>query len=466
MIVGREWTLIHADKNALNPSYLEDASGYRGSADEVFVPDSEDELQGVLRRALATNTPVTIAGAGTGLTGARVPLGGWVISMERFRKVEIEHRRAVVGPGLLLKELQSAAAPSGQFYAPDPTEHSASLGGTIATNASGSRSFRCGDTRRHVLGLRVALIDGSVREIRRGDKIDFPVPAIPRPETTKHTAGYFLQPDMDWVDLFIGSEGTLGIVTEAAVRLVKMPRDLLAGVIFFPADGLALEAVEQWRSVSRLRMLEYLDAGSLRLLRKKYSDVPGNAAAALLVEQEILTESDVDDWEPRLENSGALVERSWFAAGDHDRERFRQFRHSLPEAVNTTVRQRSLLKMGTDFAVPLARNREMMAFYRHRLEETFPDQYVIFGHIGDAHVHVNVLPKDGEESERAKALITELAAKVVSLGGTVSAEHGLGKRKIDLLGIQYTPAQIEMMKAVKRRFDPKWLLGQGTLFRI
>jgi FAD/FMN-containing dehydrogenase len=450
----------------LNPSYLEDASGYLGSADEVFVPDSEDELQAVLRRALATNTPVTIAGAGTGVTGARVPLGGWVVSLERFRKVEIEHRRAVVGPGLLLKELQAASVPTGQFYAPDPTEYSASLGGTIATNASGSRSFRCGDTRRHVLGLRVALIDGTVREFRRGEKVDFPVPAIPRPETTKHTAGFLLQPDMDWVDLFIGSEGTLGVVTEAAVRLVKMPRELLAGVIFFPADGLALEAVEQWRSVRRLRMLEYLDAGSLRLLAKKYPDVPGKAAAALLIEQEILTESDMDDWEPRLETSGALVETSWFAAGDQDRERFRQFRHSLPEAVNTTVRQRGLLKMGTDFAVPLARNKEMMAFYRCRLEETFPDQYVIFGHIGDAHVHVNVLPKDGEESERAKALITELAQKVVSFGGTVSAEHGLGKRKIDLLEIQYTPAQIEMMKAVKRRLDPKWLLGQGTLFRM
>jgi FAD/FMN-containing dehydrogenase len=114
----------------------------------------------------------------------------------------------------------------------------------------------------------------------------------------------------------------------------------------------------------------------------------------------------------------------------------------------------------------LARSKEMMAFYRRRLEETFPDQYVIFGHIGDAHVHVNILPKDGEESERAKALITELARQVVLLGGTVSAEHGLGKRKIDLLEIQYTPDQIGMMKDVKRRLDPKWLLGQGTLFRM
>ncbi len=450
----------------LNTAYLEDASGYQGSADEVFLPASEVELQSLLNQAVETGTPVTIAGAGTGVTGARVPMSGWVISLERFRKIDIAGDRAVVGPGVLLKELQAAVAPGGRFYAPDPTENSASLGGTIATNASGSRSFRCGDTRRHVLGLRVALMDGSVRDFHRGEKIDFSVPAIPRPETTKHTAGFLLQPDMDWVDLFVGSEGTLGVVTEATVRLVKTPEELLSGVIFFPADDLALEAVEKWRSVPRLRMLEYFDGGSLRLLGGKYSDVPRKAAAALLIEQEILAESDMDDWEQRLELSGALIESSWFAAGDQDRERFRQFRHSLPEAVNTLVRQRGLLKMGTDFAVPLARNKEMMAFYRRRLDETFPDQYVIFGHIGDAHVHVNVLPKDGQESDRAKALILELARQVVLLGGTVSAEHGLGKRKIDLLEIQYTPAQIGMMKDVKRRLDPKWLLGQGTLFRM
>jgi FAD/FMN-containing dehydrogenase len=120
--------------------------------------------------------------------------------------------------------------------------------------------------------------------------------------------------------------------------------------------------------------------------------------------------------------------------------------------------------MGTDFAVPISRNAAMMAFYRERLEAEFPGQYVIFGHIGDAHVHVNILPRDGAESERAKALMVEFARKAVSLGGTVGAEHGLGKRKAHLLEIQYKPEEIEAMKAVKRRLDPNWLLGQGTLF--
>jgi FAD/FMN-containing dehydrogenase len=210
-------------------------------------------------------------------------------------------------------------------------------------------------------------------------------------------------------------------------------------------------------------MLEYVDAGSLQLIRPAYRDVPGKAGAALLIEQQIENETEYDEWDRRLTAAKALTESSWFAASDADRERFRRFRHALPEAVNDLVRRRGVLKMNTDFAVPFDRNRAMIQIYRETLEREFPGQYVIFGHIGDAHVHVNILPESGEQSERAKGVITGLAREAVKLGGTVSAEHGLGKRKANLLAIQYTPEEIEAMRAVKRRLDPHWLLGQGTL---
>ncbi len=158
-------------------------------------------------------------GARTGLTGGCVPQGGWAVSLEKFRRLEICPGRAIAGAGVSLDALQAAAARTGQFYAPDPTERTASIGGTIATNASGSRSFRYGSTRRHILGLRVALMDGRVLDIRRGDQVDFEVPALPLPDTTKNTAGYPLAPGMDWIDLFTGSEGTLGIVIEAELQL-------------------------------------------------------------------------------------------------------------------------------------------------------------------------------------------------------------------------------------------------------
>jgi FAD/FMN-containing dehydrogenase len=411
------------------PAYLEDASGYRGAADALHVPGSESELQEILRAASASRTPVTIAGAGTGVTGARVPHGGWVVSLEKFNHTYIREGEAVVGAGVLLRDLQAAAGRSSQFYAPDPTETSASIGGTVATNASGSRSFRYGDTRRHVLGMRVILIDGRVLDLRRGEKCDFAYAEIPAPRTTKNTAGYYLRRDMDALDVFIGSEGTLGVVTSATVRLLPRPAELLTGVVFFARDEDALTAVEVWRGVALLRMLEYLDAGSLDLLRFTYPAIPAEARAALLIEQEMESDADVDRWLERLEEARALTEDSWFGTDEVAREQFRRFRHALPERVNDEVRRRGLMKMGTDFAVPTARNREMMARYRECLETEFPRQYVIFGHIGDAHVHANVLPQTPDEATRAQTVILSLAMDAVALGGTVSAEHGLGKRK-------------------------------------
>jgi FAD/FMN-containing dehydrogenase len=445
----------------VDASYLTDASGFTGWAERLIVPHTDAEVLETLTEAVRTNTPITIAGAGSGLTGSRVPQGGWVMSLERFRKLEIEPGFARVGPGVTLLELRDQAAKSKQFYAPDPTEITASIGGTIATNASGSRSFKFGATRRHLRALRVALLDGTVRWYRRGEPIDFDVPLIPTPDVRKNTAGYRLWPGMDWVDLFCGSEGTLGITLEAEVDLLPIPADLFAGVIFFASDDDALDAVARWRSIPELRMMEYADRRSLQLLRSRYPEIPAVANAALLIEAE---GDDVDAWEAHLEESHALTEASWFAVEAKDCERFRQFRHSMPELVIDLMRRRGFMNMGTDYAVPIDREREMLTFYRRRLEAELPNSYVLFGHIGDAHLHVNMLPATEAEADKARALLREFAVHAVSLGGTVSAEHGLGKRKASLLPLQFSEEHIEAMREVKRRFDPHWLLGAGTLF--
>ena len=429
---------------------VEDASGFRGEADRVVTPASEAELLDII----SEQVPITIVGARTGLTGGCVAQGGWAVSLEKSRRLEICPGRAIVGPGVSLDSLQKAAARSGQFYPPDPTENTASIGGTIATNASGSRSFRYGSTRRHVLRLRVALMDGRVLDVQRGDKVDFEVPALPLPNTTKNTAGYPLEPGMDWIDLFTGSEGTLGIVTEVELQLLPAPADVLAGVVFVISDSAALDVVDAWRGIPGLRMIEYFDARSLDFLRPHYPEIPGRAGAALLIEQEA---GDIDFW------ADHAPEDSWFAASDQDRERFRQFRHALPELVNDTMRRRGFLKLGSDYAVPLEQNRKMLAYYHAELMQHELD-YVIFGHIGDAHVHVNMLPRSQAEFQTGQRLMLDFARHAVSLGGTVSAEHGLGKRKAHLLALQYTTDQIESMKQVKRTLDPRWLLNRGNLF--
>jgi len=453
------------ETSEINPSYLEDASGFRGRAERLFIPEDENEVAEVLRRATRERIPVTVSGAGTGLAGGRVPQGGWLLSLEKFLRMEINPGAAYSGAGVLLRDLQAAAARAGQFYPPDPTETSACMGGTIGTNASGSRGYKYGATRRHVLGLRVVLASGEMLHVRRGQAIDFPVPSISIPRSTKHAAGYFLRPGMDWIDLFVGSEGTLGVVTGAELRLLPAPGAVLGGVIFFVRDIDALAAVDQWRATSSPRMIEYFDRNSLHLLRTRFPEIPASASAALLIEQELKSDDDPEAglWLERIERAKAMVDDSWFGTSAADRERFRTFRHSLPELVNDTLRRNGCLKMASDCAVPVENSSEMLDFYRARLEKTFSGRYVIFGHIGDAHLHVNILPSQ-QESAEAAAILLEFARKAVALDGTVSAEHGLGKRKAHLLSIQYTAEEIEAMRAVKRRLDPAWILGRGTVF--
>jgi FAD/FMN-containing dehydrogenase len=447
------------------PNYLEDASGLKGGhAERVIVPSDEAGVVEAVREASAAGVPLTVAGAGTGVTGGRVPFGGWVLSLEKLNRLDVTTGQAIAGAGTLLRDVHAAAQRTGQLYPPDPTETGASIGGNIACNASGSRSFLYGPTGRWVERLRVVLADGRVLDIGRGDAIDFDPGTVPRPAVTKNTAGYVLRPGMDWLDLFIGSEGTLGVISEATLQLIPAPKSVLAGVVFFTSDDAAIDAVENWRVHARPRMLEYFDGMALALLRKRHPEIPPEARAAILFDQELESEDDpeVDAWLERVEAAGALTEASWFATTPADRERFRKFRHTLPELVNDTVRQSGAMKMNTDFAVPLDANREMLASYRRVLEAEFPGQYVIFGHIGDAHVHVNLF-SDPNDPARATAVLKQLAKRAVALGGTVSAEHGVGKRKAHLLELQYTPEQLEMMRAVKRRLDPQGILGRGTM---
>ena len=429
---------------------MQDASGYVGHPDRELSPATPEELSVLLAEANAASIPVTIVGSATGVTGGCCPQGGWLISMRHFDRMVIERGRALAGAAVTLRDLNAAAARTGQFYAPDPTEWTASVGGAIATNASGSRSYRYGSTRRHILSLNVAFADGTRRHFRRGDAIGFEVPAIPLPATTKNTAGYPLAPGMDWIDLIAGSEGTLAVVLEAELQLLPIPPTIAAAVLFFDSDAATLDAVEICRPEPSLRMIEYLDGNSLRLLGE-------SAPAALIVE------STSAEWLESLDLPG-LRDDSWAAATAQDRERFRAFRHSLPEKVNDLVRRNGFQKLGSDFAVPLARNREMLGHYHAVLSRHFPGQYVLFGHIGDAHLHANILPTTSEQDTLGRQLMFELARQAVSFGGTVSAEHGLGKRKANLLALQYGPDAIAAMADVKQRLDPQHILGRGNLF--
>jgi FAD/FMN-containing dehydrogenase len=449
-------------------AFREDASGYRGEVDRVFAPSTLTELQEVVRTAGQERIPLTVAGAGTGLTGGRVPHGGWILSLRNFLRLDIQTGVATVGAGVLLQDLQRAAQSTRQFFGPNPTESSASIGGIINTNASGSRSFRYGSVRGHVLALEVTFIDGRTRRFQRGDLVDFPVQSIRRSGASKNSAGYYLQAGVEWVDLLCGSEGTLGIVTEAELRLLPEPGALLSAVIFFHSDNGALNAVDAWRDLPGIRLLEYLDASSLEMVRPRVSGIPAGAQAGLLIEQELASDDDpeLDLWSARLAEHGALEDESWFGLTAADRERFYEFRHILPVMVLDRVRRNGFHKFGTDFAVPREHGRDLLRHYREQCDHAMPGKYVIYGHIGDANSHLNLFPESPAEVETCAALMTDFARYAVALGGTVAAEHGIGKIKTELFRIMYSEAEIGAMLDVKKRLDPNGLLGQGNIFGI
>jgi D-lactate dehydrogenase (cytochrome) len=492
--------LVKTDPDAIQ-SFLTDASNLRGGhATRVVFPETPEEVAETLARAARDGVGVTVAGAGTGLVGGRVPFGGVVLATDRLNRMKaITHEkdggRATAEAGVALADFQRQIEARGLLYPPDPTERSCYLGATVATNSSGARTFKYGPTRRYVRRLKIALTTGDLVDLNRGEIfadasgavriplsggrcIEARLPTYRMPQTRKHAAGYFIAPGMDVIDLFIGSEGTLGVVTEVETKLIPKPENVLGGIVFFREEEPLLAFVNRARTLSLrtreskcaaeidARALEYFDAEALKFLRAKYPSIPDAAAGAIFFEQETTGETEdrlQSAWLALLEEHGARVDESWFATTPRDRAGLREFRHALPVLVNEWLARHGQRKISTDMAVPDEAFAGMLRFYQETLCASRL-HYVIFGHIGDNHLHVNIMPRDDEEAQAARAIYLQFVRRAVSLGGTISAEHGIGKIKRDYLRELYGPEHLAEMAALKRAFDPARILGRGNIF--
>ncbi len=526
-VVGAEQ--IRAD----HEPYLTDESRMPGGfADELVFAHSEQQICEALAEAGRKPAPVTVSGARTGIVGGAVPFGGMLLSLESFNRFLGARRpggegdwRVRVEPGLTLEALNrilETGLPAGNggpgydpdrfpetplflaeaarwFYPPDPTEKTAHLGGTVATNASGSRSLKYGPTRQWVTALRVALPDGSVLDLRRGEWVSeggaglrvrtdgrerIVHPPRIRPVRVKSTAGYWGGTPLDWIDLFIGSEGTLGVITEIELRLARKPESVFGGLAFFRTEDQALSFVRLAVSQDgpQPSVLEFFDSAGIHLAAGCESSAgrsfsfpfdPGSSGCAVYFEQECATdrmEQSLDAYGRMLSRCGSSLDEAWGAMDERELRRIAEFRHALPEAINTVIGRRKRMhpaihKVSTDFAVPEESFHGLFRFYRQRLDQTGLE-YVIFGHIGENHVHLNVLPGSEQELIEALQVGRELAIEAVRLGGTVSAEHGIGKLKKHLLTLQFGPEDLDSMIRVKKELDPGWILGRGSLFDI
>jgi D-lactate dehydrogenase (cytochrome) len=515
-------------------SFLSDASHMRGGhAESVVFPESAEEVAEVLRAASAGKTPVTISGAGTGTVGGRIPFAGIVLATDKLKQIKSfmhdEHGgSSVAEAGVRLLDLQRFVDSENLFYPPDPTERSCFLGGTVATNASGARTFKYGPTRTYVQRLKLALATGDVIDLRRGDlhadgrgRIEIPLssgqsikaqlPSYHMPRTRKQASGYYVAPEMDLLDLFIGSEGTLGVIVEVEVALLPKPQGLLSGVVFFRSDADLLAFVREARNRSlanrgsgerkvRLgslveqamkvglrypdaqpreeqssdqggglldaRALEYFDNESLKFLRQKYETIPAEALGAIFFEQETRPATEdqlMTQWLQLLEQNQALVDNSWFATTEPDQAKLREFRHALPVLMNEWFARHQQRKVSTDMSVPDEAFAGMLDFYQSTLRAS-DLRYTIFGHIGDNHVHVNILPRDDDEGVKARAIYLQFLERAAAVGGTLSAEHGIGKLKRDYLRLFYSEQHLREMAKLKRAFDPAGILGRGNIF--
>lgn len=479
-------------------NYLTDASNMAsGHASKLVVPESVDEIVEVLREANARGTAVTVSGARTGTVGGAVPFGGTILSLEKLNKIKSIDREAmtaVVEPGVILGNLAREVEAVGLFYPPDPTEWSCQVGGTIATNASGARSFKYGATRDYVNRLRVVLADGDILDLTRGEslsagdrsvcttrnsrQIEVKVPTYQRPAVRKNVSGYYNNQPLDAIDLFIGSEGTLGVIVEAELRLMLKPEGFFSGIAFFPDDAALqrfVSAVKELSFKNRVdgalggvdaTLVEYFDDRSLKFIAEKFPETPEGMAGAVFFEQETTSDNEdtlLEKWNDLLESHGADTDRSWFTTNEQDRTKMREFRHALPLAVNEHIARHGQRKVGTDMAVPDENFAAFLLYYKQTLDASGLE-YVIFGHIGDCHLHANMLPRNADEALKARHIYGRCVAQAIMLGGTVSAEHGIGKLKRRYLSAMMGERYLNEMADLKRAFDPKGLLGRGNIF--
>jgi glycolate oxidase len=445
-VVGRE-NCSDLPEELLLHSY--DAMNRRYLPEMVVHPGSTEEVAALLSLANQHRFPVIPRGAGTGFSGGSLPVSGGVVAttrrLDRVLAIDEGNMTALVEAGVINGDLQALLIPKGLFYPPDPSSlRFSTLGGNAAENAGGPRAVKYGVTRDYVLGLTAVLPTGEV--VRTGSA------------AMKSVTGY------DLTRLLVGSEGTLAFITSLLLRLLPLPEATRTALATFPDMGLAAGGVAAIMSGRIIpSALEFMDRTAIRVVEEHlHAGLPLDAAALLLIEVDgpaLLVEDQIVRLEALCLAAGATAFTR--ARTSEESGRLWKARRSISPAL-MKVRPD---KINEDVAVPRMRIPDLV-----RGVEKIASDYGLtianFGHAGDGNVHVNILYDAGDESEkkRANAAVDDLFRLTLSLGGTLSGEHGIGIAKAPWLGLECTPESIALMRRIKRAFDPNDVLNPGKTF--
>lgn len=429
-------------------SFSYDSSGLSQRPQAAVWAQSKDQVAAVLKLANAHRISITPRGAGTALTGSAVPAkGGIVLDLSRMNKIlaiSIEDRQVMVQPGVVFDDLNRALAVSGFFFPPNPASGKvATIGGNVATNAGGVKGAKYGTTRDYVLDLEVVLADGSI--LHTGSK------------TMKCVSGY------DLTRLFVGSEGTLGVVTEITLKIDPLPKASVTCTATFeslPQAGTAVGAI--MRSGIIPSVLELMDSSSLRAVNQATDlDLP-EVAAMLLVETDGYTQHDVD-WQmgviiEALENNGAVkVARASTAEEAEKLWAARKAIYGVITRLNYNV-------LAEDIVVPISKVSDMLEAIT-MMGERSGLLIATVAHAGDGNIHPQFV-FDGtnpEEVKKVKQVEGELYKLAIELGGTLTGEHGVGMSKAGYMGLEHDPTFMKVMNGLKAFFDPNAILNPGKL---
>ncbi len=457
-----ELTFLTRDP-AVRQAYAADASGLALLPEAVARPTSAPEVVALMQQAAATKTPVTAAGGQSSMTGGSITDQGTLLSlrgMARILDIDPVRRTARVEPGILVGDLKRALAAEGLLFAPDPTsEEEAALGGAIACNASGARSLRYGATRRHITGLSVVLASGEQVELSRT-------------RLEKNTVGYAAIHDpIDW---FIGSEGTLGVVVAAELSLLPLPERVTGLGLPFPGDAEALAFVvaareAMTRGVIAPRCLEFLDAEALAVVRSQEGGSNWLGQAFVYTEEESPgdAELDFDRWLALAEAHGAMAEDVLVFDNDATIRTARLLRHAVPATM--LERGHAFMadggrRLATDWAVPYPRLAEAIGIARAAVAEHGVVTPTIYGHAGNGHPHMDFVARNADEVHAIEETIAAILRPILAMGGTVAAEHGIGKIKHRWMSMQLSAQQRAVMLGIKAALDPDGLMAPGNIF--